>query len=281
MRRIIIAIVAGLLIIGGLVAYTNRVAIKDWIELRSKPTLPVEEGYKSVSRSVGQSVSHRDGTSTSTSAWEATTTTSSSNSSTHRLIDSPTPLPDEKLLAVPFIPQAPLQIWDAKHEEACEEASMLMVRGYFDGESGVVASSTAEQRIQSLIDYETDLGYGVDLTAADAVKVIEKRWPDLTAEAVPMTGPDDVKRFIADGIPVILPEDGKTLPNPNFKNGGPVYHMLVVRGYTPDQFITNDPGTRKGENFLYSYDGLLNAVHDWNGGDVKDGEPVMIVVRPR
>jgi hypothetical protein len=267
MRRIIIAIIGGLLLIGGLVAYTNRVAIKDWMELRSKPTLPKEEGYRGpADRRAGGSKN------SDVVASDVVTSVRPTSDAT---------IPDEKLLAVPFIPQAPKQIWDAKHEEACEEASMLMIRGYFDGESGAVVSSTAETRIQSLIDFETDLGYGVDVTAAEAVKIIEKRWPDLTAEVVPMTGPDSVKRFIADGLPVILPADGKTLPNPNFRNGGPVYHMLVVRGYTPDQFITNDPGTRKGENFLYTYDGLLNAVHDWNGGDVKNGAPVMIVVHPR
>jgi hypothetical protein len=188
--------------------------------------------------------------------------------------------PDEKLLAVPFIPQAPLQNWDAVHEEACEEASILMIQAYFNGEHGVIASSTAESRIQSLIDFETRLGFDVDVTAGEATEIIESRWPNLQAVVLPVDGVDFIKRLIANGFPVIVPADGKTLPNPNFKNGGPVYHMLVIRGYTKDSFITNDPGTRKGEKFLYRYDDLLNSVHDWNGGDVKNGAPVMIVVVP-
>ena len=72
--------------------------------------------------------------------------------------------------------------------------------------------------------------------------------------------------------------DGKALPNPYFRNGGPVYHALIIRGYTADAFITNDPGTRSGENFLYAYDTLLHAIHDWNHGNVKDGKRVVLVV---
>ena len=289
MKKITIPIIGGLLIIGGLVAYANRVAIRDWIEVASRPALPVEVGYQEAAGSGDRGTGNADmpsawKTTSSITAGSAARQPSSGASSTDA--DPSTwrtdgVLPEEKRLSVPFIPQAPRQIWDALHEEACEEASMLMVRAYFDGERGAVASSTADERILSLVDFETDLGYGIDVTAEEAVEIIEARWPDLDAAVVLMIGPDIVKRFVASGIPVILPVDGKTLPNPNFRNGGPVYHMLVVRGYTADRFITNDPGTRKGEDFLYTYDGLLNAVHDWNGGDVPNGDRVMVVVRPK
>lgn len=268
MRRITIVVIAGLLLLGGLFAYARRVAIKDWFETRTAPTLPQEETYSQPTAKPQPSKSDAEEPSSSSTQKDAGTSPEDE-------------LPAEKNLAVPFIPQAPFQIWDALHEEACEEAAMLMIRGYFDGERGVTPSSTAEERIQELVAFESDLGYGVDVTAEEAAKIIETRWPDLNAEVVPMTGAESVKRSIAEGLPVILPADGKTLPNPNFRNGGPLYHMLVVRGYTEDQFITNDPGTRKGEKFLYTYDGLLDAVRDWNGGDVRNGAQVMIVVRPR
>ena len=56
---------------------------------------------------------------------------------------------------------------------------------------------------------------------------------------------------------------------------------LLVRGYTDGEFITNDPGTKHGEDFRYSESRLLGAAHDWNGGDVPHGAPVMLIVRPR
>jgi len=77
-----------------------------------------------------------------------------------------------------------------------------------------------------------------------------------------------------------VPAAGRELGNPNFTDPGPLYHMLVVRGYTENNFITNDVGTRKGENYQYKYDVLMNAIHDWNGGDVNNGQRVVIVAWP-
>ncbi len=55
--------------------------------------------------------------------------------------------------------------------------------------------------------------------------------------------------------------------------------MLVLRGYTKDGYvITNDPGTKRGAQYAYRWSVLLNAIHDWNGGDVENGEKVVIVV---
>ena len=56
--------------------------------------------------------------------------------------------------------------------------------------------------------------------------------------------------------------------------------MLVIRGWTKDgMIITNDPGTKRGEGFLYKPEVLLNAIHDWTGSDatMTQGRQVMIV----
>jgi len=88
---------------------------------------------------------------------------------------------------------------------------------------------------------------------------------------------EDIKQQVASGRPVLVVADGKVLPNKYFQNGGPAYHALVVRGYTEDSFITNDPGTQFGENLLYTYDDLMNSIRDWNGGDVKNGKRAVLV----
>ncbi len=56
--------------------------------------------------------------------------------------------------------------------------------------------------------------------------------------------------------------------------------MLVIKGYTADgKFITNDPGTRRGADFLYSAATLLNANHDWRAdGKVDRGRKVVLIV---
>ena len=57
--------------------------------------------------------------------------------------------------------------------------------------------------------------------------------------------------------------------------------MLVVKGYTKDgKWITNDPGTRRGADYVYSNDVLMNAIHSFNKQDMRKGAQEFIVVLP-
>lgn len=191
-------------------------------------------------------------------------------------------LPSQKHLLVPFTTQAPQANWDMPYQEACEEASILMVSGYYKGDTGTYVSSTADRMILDLIAFEElKFGFGPDMTAQQTAHVIELFDSSLDAEVFFVTSTDSIKNYVARGIPVIVPADGKTLPNPNFRNGGPVYHMLVITGYTEKEFITNDPGTRKGYDYVYTQEELMNSIHDWNSGDVPNGDRVMLIVHPK
>lgn len=261
-RRVAWAAVVALVAALGL-GYANRVAVRDAYERLVAPPLPVAETYVPIT--------------VATTAGETVPPVAATTS-----VPEAAPFPTEKLLSVPFMSQAPFANWDAVHEETCEEASILMVRGYYQGREGRYKPDDAERLLLDLVAFQKErYGFFEDTSATETKRLIEDAFPELTAEVVPLDGPESVIRYVAQGIPVILPADGKMLPNPNFRNGGPKYHMLVVRGYASGRFITNDPGTRKGENFTYTYDGLLGAVHDWNNGDVPHGRRVMIIVRPK
>lgn len=264
----LLAAVAVTIIAIVVVAYLNRVRIKEAYRAWTAPSLPIEEPYRPPT--------------TTPSNPETPTIPSSSGSGATSTDDGSAVLPSEKRLAVPFTSQAPTANWDAVHEETCEEASVIMAAAYYHGESGRIDPTEAERRIQEVLKFETDnYGSNQDTSATETKRFLEGMYPDLSADVVPVTDADSIKQYIAQGLPVIIPANGKTLPNPNFRNGGPTYHMLVVRGYTSTDFITNDPGTRLGENFLYTYDGLLNSIHDWNGGDVPNGARVMLVIRKK
>ncbi len=189
-------------------------------------------------------------------------------------------LPREVNLAVPFMLQAPNQNWDMPYQEACEEASMLMVKGYF---AGTKSFTTAEmdKKILDFVKYQTDLGYGPDLTAAESKLMMKDYLQMPNVEILENPTALQIKQAVAAGKPVIIPADGKRLKNPNFLNGGPLYHMLVVKGYTKSGlFITNDPGTRRGPDYVYTEAVLMDAIHDWNGGDVPNGAKRVLIVSP-
>lgn len=190
----------------------------------------------------------------------------------------PAPAPAAAInLQVVFVPQAPFKVWDALHEDACEEAAMVMLQTYAEGTTAL-SLDEMDRRLRELVDYETaTYGDVPSISAQRAVEVMRDHL-GLKARVVPIASLDDVKAEIAAGRPVILPADGRLLFNPNFRDGGPPYHMLVAKGYTARTIVTNDPGTRVGADYAYANDVLWKAVHDWNDGDVPHGAKVMIVV---
>ncbi|MEK7167718.1 MAG: C39 family peptidase [Patescibacteria group bacterium] len=177
-------------------------------------------------------------------------------------------VPSKLELKVLFAPQAPFANWDALHEEACEEASMIMADRYFGGKP--LDESIMEAEIQDLVKWEEDNNYQVDLTVQETADVL-KAYFNLTARITSEVTTDRIKYELAKGNLVLVPAAGRELKNPNYKAPGPIYHMLVIKGYDSDELITNDPGTKKGNGFRYGYDVFLNAVHDWNHALAQDG----------
>jgi len=187
-------------------------------------------------------------------------------------------LPASINLKVPMVYQAPFAVWNAQDEDACEEASMLMVQAYLAGDASMSREEMG-RLIDGIVAYEmSTLGYFESTDAATTAGIMRSYLGLGSVRVLPVASIDDVKRELAAGRPVMLPASGRDLHNPNFRNGGPPYHMLVAKGYKPGWIITNDPGTRKGADYLYTEDVLFNAIHDWNGGDVLQGQKVMIVV---
>jgi hypothetical protein len=74
---------------------------------------------------------------------------------------------------------------------------------------------------------------------------------------------------------VIIPAAGRALDNPNYTVPRPIYHNLVVIGYTRDKIITNDPGTRSGAGFSYTYDNFDQSIHDFVEGADKNAEKML------
>lgn len=186
-------------------------------------------------------------------------------------------IPPELNLDVPFTAQAPTANWDYTHEEACEEAAILMVGRYFRGEK-IENTDDAEQGIQEIIAWENkNLGFFESTTVEESARAINEIY-GLKTEIVENPTTDQIKAVIADDKLILVPAAGRELHNPFYKSPGPLYHMLLIKGYTKDQFITNDAGTKRGENFPYDFKTVLDANRDWNDGDVANGAKKIIIV---
>lgn len=191
------------------------------------------------------------------------------------------PLPTSVDLDVPFTSQAPLGgTWSELHNEACEEASMLMVDAYVK-DKGVFAKQATDTAIRDMVAWQSLHGYKVDATAAEMVEIFD-RFLSLKARTYNGTEVtvENLKKILAAGHPVIVPVAGKELRNPYFTPPGPDYHVLVLVGYDAEGFIANDPGTRRGAKYRYSTDTILSAIHDWTGNKktVPQGQRAIVVV---
>lgn len=179
-------------------------------------------------------------------------------------------LPDKLDHEMAFVSQAPYAVWDELHQEACEEASMIMVDKYFKGLN--LTAHTMEQGILDLVKWQTQNDYRVDLTAQEAVDIINDYF-GLTAQVSIDVTVERIKQELFSGKIIIVPAAGRKLGNPYFQTPGPIYHMLVIKGYddVAKEFITNDPGTKRGKDFRYQYQKLISAIHDWDHELASDG----------
>ena len=188
-------------------------------------------------------------------------------------------LPDKILIDVPFTSQAPLSKWDLYHEEACEEASLLMVKYFLDGKT--LTPKIAEQEIQSMIAFEIKkYGNYKDSTAEEIAKLAKDFYGIDSLKIIYDFKKEDIKIYLAKNKPIIVPAAGRLLGNPNFTAPGPLYHNLVLIGYDKDTVVTNDPGTRKGKGYTYDIDTLYAAIHDFPGKpeNILKGRKAMLVL---
>jgi hypothetical protein len=187
-----------------------------------------------------------------------------------------------------FTPQAPLAKWsDPRQQDGCEEASVIMAMSWLGRESFSTLSEAEEKIINLSLWQEENYGSYVDTSAFDtSERLIKKYYNYENVEVIENATPDSIKKALWLSSLVLAPCDGRKLGNPNFTAPGPKRHMVLIRGYDEEkkEFITNDPGTRKGEAYRYNENILFGAIRDYPSGDrvpITANEKTVIVINPR
>ncbi|MEO5927346.1 MAG: C39 family peptidase [Patescibacteria group bacterium] len=175
-------------------------------------------------------------------------------------------------LQVPYVSQVPDGAWVAPWDEACEEASIVMIDGYYHRTGRPTDGGRAQ--MQSMIDWEnetfkvykdTDANQTVQLIRhEDAFGAVRKQDPSLVS----------IKRELKAKRPVIALVNMYALYGE--QSLGDSYHVLVITGYDDDtkEFIVNDPAR---ERKTYAYDTVMDALHDYNPNTKEaDGTPTVI-----
>lgn len=183
-------------------------------------------------------------------------------------VEPPKPIIQDIVYPVPFTSQAPTGEWNlSAFQDGCEEASAMMV--WMAREKKTLTSVEVKAKLLDMASFQTKIiGHGVDTDVSDTNAYLLKEYFGITdGEIVYDFMLDELKEAAMKGI-VIVPTNGRALRNPNFTAPGPLQHMLVITGYdmTTKEFITNDPGTRKGEGYRYPEQVLFDAIREYPTG---------------
>lgn len=170
-------------------------------------------------------------------------------------------VPTELNLDAPFYSQAPFSDWSYPWQEACEEASILLAANVY-GKHNWTRTEFNDQ-ILKMVEWEKEkFGTYLDTTVAQNAQIFNDY---LGIKTITHENPslEDIKTILSKGHFIIMFVAGKELNNPNFTNGGPLYHAMLVKWYKDTNIITHDVGTRNGANYVYSWATLQSAMHDF------------------
>lgn len=186
-------------------------------------------------------------------------------------------IPESIQLDVPFYVQAPDNKRVLPRTETCEEASLVLAAYYIKWLS--LTKEQFKQEMLALIDVEKKLFNNyIDNTIAEIQQVYQSYYNDWTNKIIDNPTIEQIKEELAQWHIIVAPFAWRELKNPHFSGSGPRYHMLVIRWYDQTHFYTNDVGTLHGENFAYTHDIIIEAMHDLTDGDISQWAKRMLVI---
>jgi len=175
---------------------------------------------------------------------------------------TPTPLPSQVLLQVPFTTQAPLNNW-AQHQESCEAATLTMLVSYWQHSSAVVIDPhAADASINQIDKWKSQ----PDLNVTMMGELAEQHF-GFAYRIVP-NDPKVIAEQLSAGRPLIAEVRTHALGNPRYpgysthyeQNGYSVPHFILIIGYDSTGVWLNDPGISWGRGYHISYAQLAHAI---------------------
>ena len=180
-------------------------------------------------------------------------------------------------LPVPYLSQAPDGNWANPWGNACEEASTLMVEGYYKDQTEIEIA-TAKDRMQKMFIWENEnFGKNFDTTAEETSLLIAAT---ADFEAIIKDNPtvDDIKNELRKRQPVLALLDQYDLYQ-SARELNSSFHVIVIIGFddAKQEFIVNDPAKNIRR---YSYDRLVKSLSDYvEEEDEAAGKPVVLFTK--
>lgn len=186
--------------------------------------------------------------------------------------------PQHVVLHVPYVPQVFNDNWVAPWDEACEEASALMVEAFYEGTLSV-PEKTARTRMEKIFAWEDQtFNTNQDTDAAQTMQMIA-RHTSFRASVKHNPTVEDIQHELSKQHPVIaLVNMYQLYQEPP---AGDSYHVLVITGYDQQAmtFQVNDPARKNQRS--YPENVLMEALYDFNPATAEaDGTPTVLFTSP-
>ena len=187
-------------------------------------------------------------------------------------LDSPDPNPVEED-GIPFTTQAPLGMWESPWSDYAEEACVWMAMKWVNQEEFESIYNTADE-LKEIGAWEVKtFGTSALTDIPQTLQTILSYFGHQNAFLSGEVTEQGMKDHLAAGAILIVPVNGQLLDNPNYGDPAPEHHMILICGSTETGFLTNDPGTRRGEAVVYETQKILDAIQDL------EGERIMLVIQ--
>lgn len=187
------------------------------------------------------------------------------------------------ILSVPYTSEIPNGKWVKPWNNACEEASIVMVEQFYAGDHRSRLPKTQAMKLMSpLFDVQYKLWKtAADTDAARTAQIINDH-TSFSAFIKDDPSIDEIKDELSAGRPVISFHFGYDLNNPNipWRRGGSSYHVMPITGFdeAKRQFIVDDPGNdRSGLDYRYDYDTIMGSLHDFDHATGKADGPARVL----
>jgi uncharacterized protein YvpB len=183
-----------------------------------------------------------------------------------------------KQLEVPYVAQAPDGNWTAPWNEACEEASIIMIDHFYQG-TAPPDTEEIKQNIRDMVTWENKTFRKNDDTTAEETEKLIQYLDVFDTEIKRDPTVEEIKEQIDLGRPVIALLNMYTLYGE--QEQGDSYHVLVINGYDDEkkEFLLQDPA--RADKKTSSYETVMRALHDYNPASKEaDGTPTIVFTSP-
>ncbi len=175
-----------------------------------------------------------------------------------------------------FYSQAPFGNRNEPYQNACEEASVLLAY-YYATRQTPTKKQYNKDLLNLLAREQNNIGHHKKTTLDQFLYLTHEYLKFPNAYILENADLDEIKREISKWNIIVASFRWDEIYNFHYSANGPDYHVILLKGYDENNFITHDVGTVRWDNRKYPFEMIMDALAYGNKNDLKHpGNKVII-----